>query len=308
MGRSLLFITLHRLGDAVMTTGILHEALQRFAPDRVIIASGPSAAPLFEAVPHLESISIVDKQKPMRYWLKLWMQTAGPKWDVVIDIRNTLLSYLIPARKVHRFKRSDATKHKAEQLATLLGCSPPPPNKIWLTESAQMRAAQLMPTDGPVLALCPSATWPGKQWPAERFVELAKRMLDGFPALSGAQVAVFAAAHERWQAEPVIAGLSGQHHVIDLVGQTDALEAAACLARCALVLANDSGIMHLAAAVGAPTLGLFGPTNDVEYRPFGPRAAFVRGAAFDKAADPRALMLALSVEDVVAAAEKISCR
>ena len=53
-------------------------------------------------------------------------------------------------------------------------------------------------------------------------------------------------------------------------------EAAACLARCALFVGNDSGLMHLAASSGAATLGLFGPTPVQEYAPAGPRAGNCR--------------------------------
>jgi ADP-heptose:LPS heptosyltransferase len=74
-------------------------------------------------------------------------------------------------------------------------------------------------------------------------------------------------------------------------------EAAACLARVALFVGNDSGLMHLAAAAGAPTLGLFGPTPADEYGPAGRRTAVAvaRGSA----------MAELSVDDAFAAAVKL---
>ncbi len=63
---------------------------------------------------------------------------------------------------------------------------------------------------------------------------------------------------------------------IELVGHGDVLTAAACLVRADLFIGNDSGLMHLAAAVGIPTLGLFGPSPHERYRPWGPKAAYVR--------------------------------
>jgi ADP-heptose:LPS heptosyltransferase len=71
---------------------------------------------------------------------------------------------------------------------------------------------------------------------------------------------------ERAAAAPVLAALGG---AIDLVGALSVPEAAACLARCMLFVGNDSGLMHLAAAAGTPTLGLFGPTPAAEYAPAG---------------------------------------
>ena len=81
---------------------------------------------------------------------------------------------------------------------------------------------------------------------------------------------------ERAMATPVLSSLPG---AIDLVGALSLPEAAACLRRCDLFVANDSGLMHLAAAAGAATLGLFGPTPASEYGPSGRRADFVAAAA-----------------------------
>ncbi|HVY12748.1 MAG TPA: glycosyltransferase family 9 protein [Alphaproteobacteria bacterium] len=302
MAKTLLFITSNRLGDAVLSTGLLQAALQRFAPDAVTVACGPIPAPLFQGVPKLEEIIILDKKRRGAHWLDLWKRCARRKWDVVIDLRHSLVSYFIPAKQVFRFTRADKNKHKTEQLAAVLKLSPVPPNKIWITEEAKKKALGLMGS-GRILALCPTAAWQGKRWPPEKFIEAALRL-----TAQGERIAVFAAADEAAQAQALIETLKKSREVIDLVGETDVLEAAACLAYCRLCLANDSGLMHLAAAMRVPTLGLFGPSSDVEYRPWGPNAAFVRGAPFkgmQNTRDPQALMQALSVEHVIAAAQKL---
>jgi ADP-heptose:LPS heptosyltransferase len=90
-------------------------------------------------------------------------------------------------------------------------------------------------------------------------------------------------------AAPVLAALPG---AIDLVGALTLPEAAACFRRCALFIGNDSGLMHMAAAAGAPTIGLFGPTDAATYSPAGRCAVAVVGDS----------MAAISVEQVVAAA------
>src|SRR5262249_47420284 len=83
-----------------------------------------------------------------------------------------------------------------------------------------------------------------------------------------ARVAVLAAAHEQGQAAPLLAALPPARR-IDLVGRTDLLTAAAVLRRSALFIGNDTGLMHLAAASGTPTLGLFGPSPVERYAPWG---------------------------------------
>jgi hypothetical protein len=83
------------------------------------------------------------------------------------------------------------------------------------------------------------------------------------------------AAHARAQAAPLVAALPPTR-LVDLVGRTDLLTAAAVLKRAVLFIGNDTGVMHMAAAVGTPTLGLFGPSLAEHYAPWGPRTAVVR--------------------------------
>ena len=93
--------------------------------------------------------------------------------------------------------------------------------------------------------------------------------------LAEAPVSVLAAGHERKQAEPLLAAIP-PHRRIDLVGKLDLLTAAAVLKRCALFIGNDTGLMHVAAAMGTPTLGLFGPSPSGQYAPWGQYTALVR--------------------------------
>ena len=79
------------------------------------------------------------------------------------------------------------------------------------------------------------------------------------------------------QALPLLAAIPA-HRLIDLVGRVDLLTAAAALRRCALFIGNDTGLMHMAAAAGTPTLGLFGPSPIEKYAPWGSRTAVVRTA------------------------------
>ncbi len=84
---------------------------------------------------------------------------------------------------------------------------------------------------------------------------------------------------------------------IDFVGKLSLPEAAACLERAALYVGNDSGLMHLAAATGTPTLGLFGPTPVAEYAPAGQRASAV--------AAPDGRMSGVEVAEALRAAEAL---
>jgi ADP-heptose:LPS heptosyltransferase len=102
----------------------------------------------------------------------------------------------------------------------------------------------------------------------------------------------------------------GRDRIIDLVGKVDLLTAYAALKHVRLFIGADSGTMHLAAAAGAPTLGLFGPSDETLYAPWGPKARVVRGPrSFEQIRDidpgfQQALchMMDLSVDTVAQAA------
>jgi lipopolysaccharide export system permease protein len=309
----LLFITATRIGDAVLSAGLLGYLLELYPGARVTIAAGRAAAPLFYALPGLERVLIIEKRSFKRHWLDLWTATAFCRWDLVVDLRASAIAYLVPARRRATAGKRDNSRHRVEELGALFDLDPPPAPRVWLAPEHEAAAERLVPAGGPVLAMGPAANWPGKQWPAERFAEAVRRLTGSGGALAGARVAVLAAGPERDQARPVIEALPAGR-VLDLVGAVDLLTAAACLRRCRAFLGNDSGLMHLAAAAGTPTIGLFGPSHARRYRPWGPKAAFLRtpesyDALVRRVVPPGqiqgTLMDGLTVEAVVAAAEDL---
>ena len=187
-----------------------------------------------------------------------------------------------------------ATGPKTEQLARLLGLEQAPP-VAWFSPQDAAHADSLLPATGaPVIVLAPTANWAPKIWPADRFVTLFQRLANSH--IPGAVPAVIAGPgeFEAAMARPVLQALPS---AIDLVGRLSLPEIAAFLARARLFVGNDSGLMHLAAASGTPTLGLFGPTDAAEYAPSGPRAAAVTGID--------ASMASISVDAVEEAAARL---
>jgi heptosyltransferase-3 len=309
----ILFVTATRIGDAVLSSGLLAYLIERHPGAAVTVAAGPAAAPLFEAVPGLERVVVVKKRRLSLHWLALYRAVALRRWDVVVDLRGSALAYLLRAQSRHVMAKGDAAEHRVVQLARLFVLDPPPAPRLWTAPRHEQAAAALVPSGGPVLAIGPAANWRGKQWRAERFAELAQRLTGTGGLLAGARVVVLAAAHERAQAEPLLAALPPARR-IDLVGRTDLLTAAAVLRRCTLFIGNDTGVMHIAAAMGTPTLGLFGPSLPQHYAPWGPRAAVVQTAipyaalvgtpGYDHRTTDT-LMDSLSVEAVEAAARRL---
>jgi heptosyltransferase-3 len=273
----ILFITSTRIGDAVLSTGLLGHLLERHPGARLTIVAGTLAAPLFAEVPGLELLIPMAKRRLSLHWLGLHAAVAPRRWDLVVDLRGSALAYLLWAGERRVIAKGDVAEHRVRELARLFAISPPPGPRLWLAPEHERRAAVLAPPGGAILAIGPVANWRGKQWRGERFAELTQRLTAPGGILPGARVAVMAAAHERPQAELLLAALPAERR-LDLVGKADLLTAGAVLRRAALFVGNDSGLMHLAAAAGAPTLGLFGPTHASRYAPWGENAAVVQTA------------------------------
>ena len=296
----ILFITATRLGDAVLSTGLLSHLLRTHPKARITIAAGPIAAPLFARLPNLDRIITVEKRRFDAHWLTLWLATVTTRWDLAVDLRGSALTLLIPARRRAIMRGGRRPGPRLAHLAGTLNLAPPPLPTTWTAPEDRARAAALLPPDkplapppsdpafasptfigptviGPVfigptfIGLGPTANWPGKIWPADRFAALYTALAAAIP---NARPVIFGGPgpQEAALAAPLLAALP---NAIDLTGKLTLPEAAACLARCALFIGNDSGLMHLAAAAGAPTLGLFGPTPASEYAPAGPQAAAV---------------------------------
>ena len=272
----ILFVTSTRIGDAVISSGVLAYLIERYPGARITIACGPAAAPLFEAVPGLDRIVTVKKARWRSHWLRLWRVTVVDVWDLVVDLRSSALAYLILARRRLVYRTDRRLRHRVESLGALVDAEEPPAPRVWLTPAHEAAAAELVPSDGPLLAFGPGAQWRGKCWPAERYTALAIRLTAPDGPMPGAHVAVLGSPSEHADTRSLVDSLPG---CIDLVGAVDLLTVAAVLRRCALFVGNDTGLMHLAGAAGAPTLGLFGPSRDVHYAPWGPRTAVVRTRA-----------------------------
>jgi len=270
----ILFITANRIGDAVLTTGLLKWLVERYPGTRLTLVCGPVAAPLFRFADRLERLIVLEKRKWNGHWFGLWRECAGTKWDLVVDLRNSFVSRLLAAQKRAYRPARPTGRHKVLDNAAALGLDPPPAPFIWIGPEAEAQALRLLPGDENVLALGPAANWPAKQWQIEKFASLAQRLTAPDGPLPGAKVLVVAAPHERDQIQPLFETLPAAQ-IVDAIGH-DLLTVAACLKKCRLFIGNDSGLMHIAAAVGTPTLGLFGPGYEKMYGPWGPHTAVVR--------------------------------
>ncbi len=271
----ILFVTSTRVGDAIISTGLLEHAIRKYPNARVTVACGPAAAGLFDAVPNLDRVIVLDKMLFSFHWLRLWILTVGKFWDLIIDLRNAPVTYILFRKTRRGMPRTGSDERRVQRMARVLDLDAPPAPHLWIGETDLTLARKLIPDGSPVLAVGPTANWRAKTWRPEHFAALIERLTGPAGILPGARVAIFGRDDERPMALRLIDSIPHER-CIDLVGELDLLTASACLARCAFYVGNDSGLMHLAAASGVPTLGLFGPTQEALYAPWGEHTGIVR--------------------------------
>jgi heptosyltransferase-2 len=145
---------------------------------------------------------------------------------------------------------------------------PLPELKVPADELTRWRAARGLAQEGrPIITLSPGAVGAGKAWPPEHYAALARAL-----AQDGASVWVLGGPGEAMIARQIAEAGGGR--VRDLTG-TDLRNAILALAAADLAVTNDSGLMHVAAAIGTPTVAIFGPTSPWHWKPLNPIAAIL---------------------------------
>ncbi len=268
-----LFITLSNIGDVVLTTPVLERLHQCYPEALIDILTDARAREVLEHCPYRGDILLKEKRAGWRGLLRLVRALRHTRYEAIVDLRTDGLAYLLRAKRLYtKWGARPLGAHAVEDhmgvIAELGGAIPP--THVWLTDELRGYAAtQLATLPGQRwLALGPGANWPPKIWAAERFRELVALTKDAFDAvilLGGPNDCERAAGVAEDCALPCL----------NLCGETNLLQAAAVLAQAHAFVGNDSGLGHLASAVGTPTLTVFGPGRPLRYHPWGAHCAWI---------------------------------
>lgn len=288
----ILFIAPTRIGDAVLATPVLRYIAEHYPKARVTIATSPLSAPLFEGYPLLERIFRMQKKKHNRHWIDLLCATIGTRWHSVWDMRGSATGYLLRAGERRRFRGSREPIAKRDQLAKQLNTGPLQWPTLWPLPEHVAQAAALLPEGGRYLIFAPTANWPPKQWPMEYFIALGHMLLGAGGIADGWRPVVISAGAESAEAMQLVDALSPYRPINLTQGDIPLLSVYACMQRAHGFIGNDSGLMHMAAASGVPTLALYGETAHAvaTFFPHGPRGRAV--------VDPQSKMVNLLPEHV----------
>lgn len=269
-----LFVTSTRIGDAVLSTGLLNHLGKTIPEAQITVAVGYLPAPLFTQFPAVKRIIPLRKHRFGLHWSKLWISTFGSVWDIVIDLRGSALGWLLLSKQRKIICKPLPNEHRVETLARMMNLSSPP-SPVLPTGSLPKRIAKKHIGGKTTIGLGVTANWPPKIWPADRFISLAENIIGVNGPFHGARLAVFGGPGEEDIARPVLDALGPS--AANFVGNFDICATAALIEKCGLFIGNDSGLMHMAAALNVPTIGLFGPSPPEQYAPWGENCRAISG-------------------------------
>jgi heptosyltransferase-2 len=285
--RRLLIRAPNWLGDAVLSLAAVRDLRRAFPQARIEVLARPSVAGLYGAV------SEVDAVRESRGWradaaglrgafdaaallpnsfgsaVAPFLARVPERWGYARDGRGPLLTRRVRLAPDVR-GRSQVYYYRAMLAGLGLDVAAPPDASLACPPAWAEQAAGLL-GEGPWIGLAPGAAFgSAKRWPAARFAAAGDRLAGRL----GARVAVLGAASERGLGEEIAAALAAPARV--LCGQTSLPGLVGVLSRLRLLVSNDSGPMHVAAALGVPVVAVFGPTDWRETSPVGNAHRLVR--------------------------------
>mgnify|MGYP000891947330 CR=1 FL=1 len=135
---------------------------------------------------------------------------------------------------------------------------------VFLNEQEREKAIRWLPGK-PCIVMVPGTRWESKKWPVSYFAKLADDLISGYKAT----VALVGAKGDAELGEKILSTAKSSQQIVNLIGKTSLKELCAVMSIADLVISNDSGPMHIAAAMGSKVLALFGPTDTQKTAPYG---------------------------------------
>ena len=298
----ILIVAPNWIGDTLLAQP-LFARLQRKLPGLVLDVLAPEfTAPVLNRMPEVSSViqaPFAHGKLHLKLRWRIGKDLRAQRYDSAIVLPNSLKSALVPffadiplrvgfigesrygiLNVVHRLneKLLPLMADRYAQLAEMPGQAPERPlskPRLEVDTANQLITLSQLALDRsrPVVAFCPGAEFgPAKRWPVRHFASLAKSLI-----AHGRSVWIFGSDKERALGEAIVAGAGTSEHCINLAGRTSLGGAIDLMALAESVVSNDSGLMHIAAALGRPLVALYGSSSP-EHTPPLAAARIVRTA------------------------------
>jgi len=285
-----------------MTTPAVRTIRERFPNTHISLLAKPWVAPVFENSEHIDRLLIYDDQRRHKNIFGKFRLARDLKkyhFDAAILLQNAFeaafITFLagIPLRVgydtdvrqlllTHAVSCTNAIKKKHQTdyyLDIIRGIGMDEDNRelyLRLNQRDRFRAEKILlernlSLDDKIVGINPGATYgPAKQWPFDRYARLA----DKIQAFTEGRVIIFGGPNDRNLGENISQKM--QHRPLDLSGKTSLGEAMALIEKCDLFITNDSGLMHVAAALDVPLIAVFGSTNSITTGPLSQNSRIVQ--------------------------------
>ena len=282
----ILLIRLSSLGDVVLTTPAIRAVRAHFPDAYIAMLVAKQSAEVLRENPHLDEIITFDrlaKDKDTGEMLRIIRRLRERKFTRAIDLqrkfRTEILMYCSgAAERVGKGRlctvrvQEQGNKHATGHYFDLLHAIGIPAEdqrlELFLAESERADAATRLDTAGVSdvglkVGFFPGAGWKLREWMPERFAAIGDKLVERF----NADVLIFGGQKETELVQTVANLMKAP--AVPFAGDLQIRQLAACIEKCDLFLTNDTGPMHIAAAVGTPTVSLFGPGNHIRFQPLG---------------------------------------
>jgi heptosyltransferase-2 len=271
------------LGDAVMALPAIADVRRQQPRASITVAARPAVAPLFGMVREVDDVIVLTRPRGVSTWFETGAALRGSGFDAALLLPNSFQSALTVSRAAIAQRwgyrtdwrgalltRSVAPRRGVHQIAyyqqlvRALGFpNGPAVPSLDVPADARARGLEVLTRAGwdgraTLVALAPGAAYGGaKRWPPEYFAELARSL-----RADGVVCPIVGSGADRRTGEDIERACGGAGGLLNLIGATDLSALAGVLVQCRSLVSNDSGAMHVAAAVGVPITAIFGPTDD----------------------------------------------
>jgi heptosyltransferase-2 len=264
----ILVITLSNLGDIILTTPVITSLRAQFPNAKLTVVVGPKGERLLKGSPEIDRLLIYNKRAGLGHKLELVRTLREASYDVVVDLRNSLLPFLVCAKRrspLVRFHREQSARERHLEVLKMMNLSKENGRTFgFFSKEDEARLLETLSEKGvnssePWVVVAPGAGSDVKRWPIESFREVAQRLLES------TSFGLFVVGDEK---EAVLGQKLAEldsKRVVNLAGEISLREVAALVSRAKLVLSNDSAVMHLGYELKRPVVAIFGPTDHERY-------------------------------------------
>ncbi|MBF0484232.1 MAG: glycosyltransferase family 9 protein [Candidatus Omnitrophica bacterium] len=277
---NILFITLSNIGDVILTLPVLDVLAADFPNADISVLVGPRAESLFNGNPRIDKLHIYDKHAPIWVKLKLLWKLRKSKFDLVVDLRNTAIPFLINAKyRTFALTDKDPCRHMKDKHLDLLRTVYKFDNvlreqkALYVEEGDEIYAQNLLHQNvknDRFVVIAPGAADHRKRWPAAYYAQLADRIILSY----GIAVVFVGDEKDKAIAEMIIRSMG--NHGVNLCGQLTLPQLVHIMRQAVLAIGNDTGPLHVASYLDIPVLAFFGPTEPLQYGPWSSNCLYIK--------------------------------